>query len=302
MINHIQLFLNQVVERSPLQFKSIQNYIDDMGALDRQKLERRIQYFLSQGETYETIADGYLEYCFYFMEERKYFIRNGTYRYTTAKEAAHLYENREYARKCMIGLSMAVYLWKMQRDNMHFFIERCQMDNHQGGTYLEVGSGHGEYLVTAVENTSFDSYYAIDISYVAAEMTKTFCEFALQEKEDRLKIIKVENKDFFDLPYEEKFDAIVMSEVIEHVENPNDFLMQIKKLAKKDTFIYLSTAINSPFPDHLYHFHNKHEVYSLIEEAGLKIVDETFSTAAGITLEKAVKKIYDITVCFVLSI
>ena len=166
---------------------------------------------------------------------------------------------------------------------------------------MEVGPGHGEYLVTAIENMAFDRYLAVDISLTAAEMTKSFVEFALHGKQELLDKVSIEHKDFFEFTSAEKFDGIVISEVLEHVENPKDFLVQVKKLSKKDTFIYLSTAINSPYPDHLYHFHNKEEVYALFEEAGLRVVDEVEATIDGISLEKAIRKKYDIMVGFILA-
>lgn len=302
MENVIQHLMDQIGIKSPLQIRNVQKYVDEMWPVERENFQRRIQYLLHEGETYETIADGYLQFCLYFMEERKYFMRMGTYRHSTFDEIAYLYNDEKYMKNYMLGLSLAIYLWKIQRDNMRFFRGKCQADKHQGGKYLEVGPGHGEYLVTAVENMSFDNYVAVDISKTAVNMTKSYLDFALKEKQDKLKRVCVENKDFLDFSQKEKFDAIVVSEVIEHVENPKKFLIQIRKLAKEDTYIYVSTAINSPFPDHLYHFHNKGEVYSLIEEAGLKVVDEMFSSADGVEMEKAVKKNYDITVGFILTI
>lgn len=302
MDKEIELFVEQVEKRSPLQKKSVQRYVDTMNDLEKEKLVRRIQYFLEQGYTYETMAKGYLKFCEYFAEERFYFVENGMYRYSTYEEASVLYNNEEYMNNYMIGLAFGIYLWSIQREGMRFFREKCQKDLHEGGKYLEVGPGHGEYLVTAIENTAFNQYLAVDISFTAVQLTQSFLKFALREHRDLLDKVIVEHKDFFEFTTEEKFDAIVISEVLEHVENPKDFLVQVKKLSKKDTFIYLSTAINSPYPDHLYLFHNKEEIYALFEETGLKVVDEVVSTIDGVSLEKAIRKKYDIMVGFILTL
>lgn len=301
MEREIGLLVKEIEKRSSLQKKNIQKYVEAMDGSERAKLIRRISYFLEQGYTYGTISESYLKFCTYFTEERLYFVENGTYRYSTYKEAAELYKNQEYMNNYMIGLAVSIYLWSIQRDGMRFFKDKCRKDSHKGGSYLEVGPGHGEYLVTAIENMSFDNYLAVDISLTAAELTKSFVEFALRDRLDLLNKVKIEHKDFFEFTTKEKFDGIVISEVLEHVENPKDFLKQVKKVSKKDTFIYLSTAINSPYPDHLYHFHNKEEVYSLFEETGLRVIDEVVSTIDGITLEKAVNKKYDIMIGFILS-
>lgn len=301
MEKEIELLITKIAEKSPTQEKNVQKYVKAMYKQEREKLVRRIHYFLEQGHTYETMAEGYIKFCEYFSEERFYFMENGTYRYSTYEEASVLYNDEEYMNNYMTGLAFAIYLWGIQRDGMRFFRKKCQEDVHKGGKYLEVGPGHGEYLVTAIENMGFDHYLAVDISKTAAEITKGFVDFALKERPDMLGKVDVIHKDFFDFTMEEKFDAVVISEVLEHVENPKDFLVQVRKLSKKDTFIYLSTAINSPYPDHLYLFHNKDEIYALFEETGLKVVDEVVSTIDGVTMEKAVKKKYDIMAGFILA-
>ncbi|MCI8378543.1 MAG: class I SAM-dependent methyltransferase [Lachnospiraceae bacterium] len=301
MEKEIELLITKIAEKSPMQEKNVQKYAAAMDGLEKEKLSRRIRYFLERGSTYETMAEGYLKFCEYFTEERFYFLENGTYRYHTYEEASVLYNDEEYMNNYMTGLAFAIYLWGIQRDGMRFFRKKCEEDIHSGGRYLEVGPGHGEYLVTAVENMGFDHYLAVDISQTAAKLTHSFVEFALRDRQNLLDKVDVEHKDFFDFTTEEKFDAIVISEVLEHVENPKDFLVQVRKLSKKDTFIYLSTAINSPYPDHLYLFHNKEEVYEMFKETGLKVVDEVVSTIDGISMEKAIRKKYDIMVGFILA-
>ena len=242
MEKEIELLITKIAEKSPMQEKNVQKYAAAMDGLEKEKLSRRIRYFLERGSTYETMAEGYLKFCEYFTEERFYFLENGTYRYHTYEEASVLYNDEEYMNNYMTGLAFAIYLWAIQRDGMRFFRKKCEEDIHSGGRYLEVGPGHGEYLVTAVENMGFDHYLAVDISQTAAKLTHSFVEF-----------------------------------------------------------IYLSTAINSPYPDHLYLFHNKEEVYEMFKETGLKVVDEVVSTIDGISMEKAIRKKYDIMVGFILA-
>jgi len=75
--------------------------------------------------------------------------------------------------------------------------------------------------------------------------------------------------DLADAPLEKgSFDVVTMWEVIEHVEDPVDYLARARELLKPDGLLFLSTQnVNAPFPDimgpkwhhykyeeHIYHF------------------------------------------------
>lgn len=249
------------------------------------------------GETIDSLANAYTAFCGYFAEERIHFVRTGTYRYHSLKEAESLYKNTDYMHNYMIGLCLSIYMWQIQRDNMRFFIKSCKEDSHTSGRYLEVGPGHGEYFVAAMENTHFREYIGVDISATAVEMSRKFTEYATDNRKD----CHILHKNFFDYSPEMKFQGIVMGEVLEHVDEPLLFLRKIYTLADNTAFIFLTTAINSPYPDHIYHFHNKNEIYDLFDQASLRVKKEICTTAEGVTLDRAVDKKLDIVMGFVLE-
>lgn len=293
----VEKLMYNIAEKEPFQRKKIESHIQAMSQEDKEKLIRRIRYFLSQGESIDSLSDAYIAFCKYFVEERIHFVKTGTYRYTSLKETSTLYENYDYMHNYMIGLCMAIYMWQIQRKNMHFFVEACKEDSHTSGRYLEIGPGHGEYFVAAMENTYFDEYIGIDVSASSVKMSKTFVEYAITDK----KKYQILHKNFFDYSPREKFQGIVMGEVLEHVENPLQFLKKIYELADEDALIFLSTAINSPYPDHIYHFHNMNEIYELFRQSKLHVKKEICASAEGISIEKAINKKYDIVVGFVLE-
>lgn len=301
--NYIRQFLHSVSLASDLQGQHVQGYYDSMDDDDRVALEKRIAYLCEiEGNSISNLTDSYMAWCGYFTEERKYFVRHGgEYRNHSFAEIDAAYKDPEYMKNYMIGLSLSAYLWDIQRQNLKFFKRYCAIDKHKGGKYLEIGPGHGEYLSTAVENTNFDYYLGVDISDSAAKQTKSFLSYQYKEKPEILRKIEVRNQDFFDMDENDKYDAIVISQVIEHVEDPKSFLHKVLKLAKTGALIYVSTAINSPFPDHIYHFHNSEEVRRIVRECGLDIVSEFQSTADGMSLERAIKKNYDIVIGFILK-
>jgi cyclopropane fatty-acyl-phospholipid synthase-like methyltransferase len=199
----------------------------------------------------------------------------------------------------MIGLSLSVYLLKLQRDNMDFFISFCKSFSvSKTSRFLEIGTGHGAYFVSALKNTSLGSYLGIDISPTSVEITKEFTEFCMNDCKKKRTIIE---KDFFDFEDDIKYDVIVLSEVLEHVQEPLAFLKKALSIASDNAKIYVSTAINSPYPDHIYLFKTIDEVRELFTHAGLLIVDEIKITQSGVTLEMAQKRNYDIVVAFILE-
>lgn len=301
---NISSFLDEVSMLSEIQSNHIDEYLSSMNCEEKEALERRIEYLHKiENNSFLDIAKCYLAWCTYFVEERKYFVTHDEqYRNHTYAEIDASYHDKKYMKNYMMGLSISAYLWNIQRKNLEFFKKYCLKDTHIGGKYLEVGPGHGEYLSIAIENTNFDYYIGIDISPSATEQTSKFLNHYYRNKPDLLNRLEVKCEDFFKFDNNDKFDAIVISQVIEHVENPGDFLRKTRKLANKSALIYVSTAINSPFPDHIYHFHDSDEVRKLIKESGLEIIDEFQSTADGISLDKAIKKKYDIVIGFILGL
>ena len=86
-------------------------------------------------------------------------------------------------------------------------------------------------------------------------------------------VYKIIKQDFYDYNAQKKVDAFICSEVLEHIENPYLFLKKIADITHKDSFIYLTTAINAPSSGHIYLFRNADEVFNIVNDAGL-IVDD----------------------------
>ncbi len=67
--------------------------------------------------------------------------------------------------------------------------------------------------------------------------------------------LKIKAEYFNKLLYpKERFENIILIEILEHLYEPFKFLEDIQCVLKKDNFIYLTTANNIPQFDHLYNF------------------------------------------------
>jgi len=69
-----------------------------------------------------------------------------------------------------------------------------------------------------------------------------------------------------------------MSEVIEHVEQPIDYLKKITEVTHNNSYIYVTTCMNSPAIDHISLFETVGQIESLVLEANLKIIDKSVNS------------------------
>jgi len=109
----------------------------------------------------------------------------------------------------------------------------------KSGKLLEVGCGLG-YFTYALAKSGYD-VVGIDVSKGAIDdATKQYGNY-------------FKNKDFFSLsvPENEKFDAILMIELIEHVDNPIKYLAHAKTLLKKGGLLIVTTPNRSWYPDNI---------------------------------------------------
>ena len=97
------------------------------------------------------------------------------------------------------------------------------------------------------------------------------------------------------------FDAVVMGEVLEHVEQPELFLRRIHDIAKDDAYIYVTTCINAPAVDHIYLFKSPEHLAQLFAASKLKIKDQLIRPYEGKTLAESMDQRLAVNVAYVLG-
>ena len=254
------------------------------------------QVLLLAGDELDEYLTGYDFICEIQKREEVYFRRHGTYRLTSVEQATEeVYSNREYMRKYMRGLLMTQVLWSNHAASMRFYMEEFLAKNREGYRLLEIGPGHGLLLSRAAADPRAASVSAWDLSPASLRES--------QEALERLGIRQgytLHVRNLFDSEgMQPQFDAVVLSEVLEHLDEPERALQALKRVMHDGGRLYLNVPINSPAPDHVFLLRSPEEAVSFVRDQGFEIEAAEFFPATNYSLEAARKHALTISVCMV---
>lgn len=287
----------KVVDQYPVHQGFLEQAIAGATPEEVDRLARYLQFCMSKDLTLDYLAESYLTILGDTLDEQSHFRDHGHYRHSTfAAVAESVYHDREYMDRYMYGLAITNFLWPNHVAMARFLRQTLPRD--RAGRYLEVGPGHGFLLLSAIEVGSFEEYLGIDLSAASVEQTETIIGHFHPDAPAR-----VELHDFLEASdlVPGSFDAIVMGEVLEHVEQPEVFLRRIAELAKVDGYIFVTTCINAPAVDHIYLWRTTDELEDLITSSGLTIVRSLRLPYEGKSLEESRALQLPINVAYVLA-
>jgi 2-polyprenyl-3-methyl-5-hydroxy-6-metoxy-1,4-benzoquinol methylase len=220
------------------------------------------------------------------LEEELYFRRHGTYRLSTYKDAyAEVYSKQDLMASYMNGLLLSGIFWANHAKAHTYYIYDFLPQNKEGYKHLEVGCGHGLLIYFAAKDSNCGSVTGWDISTASLAATKKCLDIIGVERKIELKQQNV----FEAANCDERFDSIVISEVLEHTEDPEAGLKALYHVLKPGGRIWVNLPLNSPAPDHIYLLRKPEEVTEMVENAGFKILDHRLFPLTGYTEEQARK-------------
>ncbi|PZO91806.1 MAG: class I SAM-dependent methyltransferase [Sphingomonas sanxanigenens] len=245
------------------------------------------------GDDAARFAHGYHWTCDRLRDEELFFHREGRYRLSTFAEAdAEVYSNHDYMTPYVDGLLLTQILWYNHVATFEMFLNRVLGAADKPFSYLEVGPGHGLMVYCAARSPLSQSLEAWDVSPVSLRETRA----AL----DRLGVDKpvslVETDILQAVRPDKRFDLIVISEVLEHLERPQDALAFLRDVIAEDGRIFINVPLNSPSPDHIYLLSTPEEARALVEEAGFAVDTIELYATQGRPVEKAVKNKVSVSV------
>lgn len=224
--------------------------------------------------------------CDQLLGEELEFRRSGRYRFQKLEELEDfVYQNPTYMARYLRGLLLSQLLWNNHFYSFSFLLHRFIPQNPHRYRHLEIGPGHGLLLHLASSDPRCDFAEGWDISPTALEETQR----SLSALDDRTAKLKLCDASKVESTGPGSFDSIVMSEILEHVEDPRSLLISTIHHLKPEGRLFINVPINSPAPDHLYLLTSPQEAVELIESCGLEIMEKEFFPMTGYSLEKATK-------------
>ena len=254
------------------------------------------QILVLAGDELSAFFEGYDFICNVMVEEEFFFRRHNAYRLKAVGEAiADFYSNDAYMRPYMRGLLMSQVFWSNHASSMKFYIEEFLPRNRKGYDFLEIGPGHGLLFSRAAFDGRAGSVTGWDLSPASIEECKDALRRLGVNRDYRLEV-----RNLLDSPANApQFDAIVLSEVLEHMEEPARALQEVRSLLRPGGRAYINVPVNSPAPDHFFLFRSPEEVLALLESQGLRAERTGFFPATNYSLAAARKHNLTISVCVV---
>lgn len=294
----LSAFIQCVQDQNPMHQKFLDRALGNLTAKEMQQLETYIHFCEASGRDVPYLAESYLTIVQDTLREQIYFDKNGQYRHNSfADVASDVYFNDEYMAKYMYGLAITSYLWPNHLEIQRFFQRTLPTD--QEGTYLEIGPGHGAFIMYALQNGAYDQLQGIDISETSITQTRNILDHF---KPDGGSPYTLDLMDFLEADLKPaSYQAVVMGEVLEHVEQPDIFLKRIAEIAADDAYIFITTCVNAPAVDHIYLYNTTDEVSDMINACGLRIKQDLLLPYEGKTLEESREEKLPINVAYVLE-
>ncbi len=267
----------------------------DMTADETRALAEYLSYCLEGGNSLDYLAECYAVVVEDTFEAQVYFQKHGRYKFSTFAEVNGIvYDNPVYMEKYMYGLAITSFIWPNHRKILDFFLRT--IPKTERGRYLEVGPGHGYFFLNAVRRTAYDRFLAVDVSPKSIELTTRICRTMEPGRTGQIEFVLA---DFLATRMgDEPFDAIVMGEVLEHVEQPQAFLDRLWSLSKPGGFVFMTTCINSPAIDHISLFSSTEQVEDMIGRAGFSIAERLYVPYVGKTLAQSAEMKLPVNVAF----
>lgn len=236
----------------------------------------------------DTLCDDYRFLCEdIVLPEEIHFRRNGCYRLSSFADAnAECYANGAFMARYMNGLLLSDVLWANHASAFAHFVNAYLPQLGANCRHLEIGPGHGLFLHFAACHPGMKSVTGWDISPTSIAKTRHALKTLAAPLTPELLL-----NDMFDAASDSKggFDSLVMSEILEHLEDPSGALTAVRDLLVPRGRLFVNVPANSPAPDHIFLFNSLDHACEIVRSCGYSVIDAAAYPMSGTTLERALR-------------
>lgn len=217
---------------------------------------------------------GYIAFSNQGMRDQIAFQRSGQYRHSTFDEVAdNVYFDVTYMlERYLPGLLLSHLLWPHHYAQLSFF--RDTVTKLSPKKFAEIGVGTGIYSLFALLQFP-------NVKGVGVDLSETSLKFAMNllSQGDLLERYETNLCDITKTRIPIECDLLLSIELLEHLEEPVEFLKAVRLNIGVGGNAFVTAAINAAHADHIYLYKSASEVELHLKEAGLKVVDSLFELA-----------------------
>ena len=206
-----------------------------------------------------------------FLKLQIQFAKKGEYR-SSDFEAVYkeVYNAPDVMKRYLDGLLLTYVAWPNHYRLLQYY-RRNYLAKGPYGNCLEIGPGHGWLALEQLRASPTNRLLGLDISPSSVQYTNSVLKAAGIEPA-RFQIC--EHNAMTGIDAAKPFDRVVIAEVIEHLEKPDELLRLAVSHSHKQTLFFITTVVNIEAVDHIYLFRELHEIPDLLRSCGLSVIDQ----------------------------
>lgn len=225
--------------------------------------------------------------CERLREEELHFHRTFAYRLAGRPDAVRAYyADSAYMERYLNGLLASHLFWWNHTATVDWFRKVYLPLLRPGTRHLEIGPGHGLFLKMAGDAKNVATLEAWDLAPAALDRLAK----ALGASAERCTVAQRDATQAAQPADIGRFDSVVLSEILEHVDEPVRALRTVHQILAPDGSIFVNVPANSPAPDHVYLLSHPDEAVALVESAGFRVTQKDAFAMNGYSLSRALRQ------------
>jgi SAM-dependent methyltransferase len=214
------------------------------------------------------------EYTVMYLKEQQRFEKTGKYASDDFDEIrSKVYDNPDVMRRFYLeGLMLTHAFWPIHLDIHALFSAAFLPRVADAGVGLEVGFGHGLYLLEILSERPKTRTHSFDISPFSIEYARRLLEAGGVDSA-RFELALADVRQPLPAPDASRRWA-VFAEVLEHIPNPAEALRELRRVLVPGAPLFATTVLFSSAIDHITQFESADQVERLLVDAGFQLVEK----------------------------